>query len=124
PCWLASDPSRDCSGSPRGSQGVAGRGKTILHPSSTAIPETAYRIAALHHPAWERCTPFARSLMARNAMVILGEDFSTPARFVIYWRDPVLECGGTLHALRTPSPTGSLLFESRTRSVSGSSYGV
>ena len=60
----------------------------------------AYRIAAYHHPAWERLSPGVRALMARNVHVLLGSDLRSPAAFFACWTPGGEVVGGTGHAIR------------------------
>lgn len=60
----------------------------------------AYRIAAYHHPAWERLSPGVRALMARNVHVLLGADLGGPAAFFLCWTPGGEVVGGTGHAIR------------------------
>ncbi len=62
----------------------------------TITPE-ALQLAADHHPAWNRCTPAARKLHARNGYQVLGQDLNTPSSFVLCWHDGT---GGTMQAVR------------------------
>lgn len=50
--------------------------------------------ASKYHPAWDRCSPGARKLHARN-MLIINE-----ANFVICWTPDGKDTGGTGQALR------------------------
>lgn len=79
-----------------------------FEPGSVGImpsPE-AFALAEEYHPAWDRCSPFARALHARNGHQVLGQDLATPARFVVCWtHDGSLDgtggnTGGTGQALR------------------------
>jgi hypothetical protein len=45
----------------------------------------ALAIAASHHPAWERCSPVARQLLARNVFQILGPDLQAPVEDVLFF---------------------------------------
>lgn len=45
----------------------------------------AMTIAAKFHPAWDRCSQFAKKLHERNAFQILGIDLKTPSKFLICW---------------------------------------
>jgi hypothetical protein len=66
----------------------------------------AYRLAARHHPAWERLNARARALHARNAHQVLGARLDTPTALIVCWtadgsldgRQPA--AGGTGQALR------------------------
>lgn len=62
--------------------------------------EDAELVAEEAHPAWERCTPGARKLLARNVYQILGDDLHTPVDFVIGWTDAGRGQGGTGQAYR------------------------
>lgn len=57
--------------------------RKIFRPR-TACKE-ALALAESFHPAWRSCTEFAKRLHGRNAMIILGEDLTTPAKFVVCW---------------------------------------
>lgn len=58
----------------------------------------AYELAATLHPAWDRLTPGARSLHARNTHQILGEDLNTPSDFTVCWTPDGAEKEGRLSA--------------------------
>jgi len=45
----------------------------------------AIKIASDFHPAWNRCSEYARKLHGRNSFQILGDKLDTPASFVICW---------------------------------------
>jgi len=69
--------------------------------SSTLLPTPeAYALAAKHHPAWDRCSPGARSLHARNCHQVLGLDLATPVEFVCCWTKDGRASGGTGQAIR------------------------
>lgn len=59
----------------------------------------AYRMAAQIHPAWSRCTSFARKAHARNIHQVLGEDLKTPSEFLICWTRGGVATGGTATAI-------------------------
>jgi hypothetical protein len=75
---------------------------------------SAYRIAAGHHPAWDCCKPFVRSLHARNVHQVLGQNPDHPVLScaVMCWTpDGSLDgrgprCGGTGQALRVAAAYG------------------
>lgn len=50
--------------------------------------QDAYDIAKSIHPAWERCSPFAKLLHGRNPYQVLGEDLQTPSEFVALYAKP------------------------------------
>lgn len=62
--------------------------------------EAAYDLARQFHPAWERCSPAARKLHARNMHQILGPDLDDPVAFVACWTRDGTGAGGTGQALR------------------------
>lgn len=71
-----------------------------------SISSQALTVAMSAHPAWDRCTDFARKAHARNSYQVLGEDLKTPTRFVVCWTPDgatnELECtnaGGTRTAI-------------------------
>lgn len=55
------------------------------HPSARTPSADAFRLAAMHHPGWRSCSPFARALHARNGHQVLGADLCTPVAFVACW---------------------------------------
>lgn len=56
--------------------------------------------AARYHPAWDRCDAYARSLHARNSLVMLGDRLDHPVSFVVCWTPGAAVTGGTGQALR------------------------
>ena len=50
-----------------------------------AIPQEAYTIAEGIHPGWQYLSPAAKTMMARNAMQILGPELNSPSSFVVCW---------------------------------------
>lgn len=69
---------------------------------ASALPSfsEALKTVDKYHPAPSRLSAFARKLMARNAMQILGPDLQTPSSFVIAWTPGGKLEGGTAQALR------------------------
>ena len=53
-----------------------------------------------YHPMPTRLAPFARRLMARNAMQVLGPDLDDPVSFVVCWTPGGEVVGGTSQAIR------------------------
>jgi len=47
--------------------------------------DQALAIASSHHPAWHRCSPVARQLLARNVYQILGRDLQSPVEDVLFF---------------------------------------
>ena len=60
----------------------------------------AFEVAAHFHPAWDRCSPAARKLHARNVHQILGYDLNTKSEFVMCWTKDGKASGGTGQAIR------------------------
>lgn len=60
------------------------------------------RIAATVHPAWSRCSPYARALHARNVAILIGAEPSEPdpVRAVVCWTPGAALVGGTAMAIR------------------------
>lgn len=57
-------------------------------------------IAEYFHPAWNKCSPAAKKLHARNVNQILGKDLDTPSKMVICWTPNGKAGGGTGQAIR------------------------
>lgn len=64
------------------------------------IPDKAFELAGLVHPAWEKLSEGARKLHARNCMQVLGPNLDDPSRMVICWTDGGKMVGGTRTALK------------------------
>lgn len=60
----------------------------------------AYEIAERVHPAWSRCSSFAKKLHARNTHQVLGPHCDDPVEFVICWTPPDGTRSGTDQAVR------------------------
>lgn len=107
-------------GQPKGADGAFEYGvhnsanKVIYKPAhwhyqkgDPVILEEAYMIAAKHHPAWDKLSPFVKNLMARNVHAALGDDLNSPSEFVICWtpdgmnniKPRTIQSGGTGHTL-------------------------
>jgi len=84
---------------------VAGAGGYI---DSTQLPawQQALETVARYHPAPDRLSPFARNLMARNAMQILGPNMDRPADLVVAYTPGGVVQGGTGQALRMAGSLG------------------
>ena len=88
----------------RGCDRAGGRKEIVLpwpgfdgHPSPLCTVSAAMLdLAERHHPAWERCRPAARTLLARNGCQVLGPDLATPSRVVIGWAPGGEPVGGTV----------------------------
>ena len=65
--------------------------------------EESENIASIFHPAWERCSDYAKKLHGRNSFQVLGENLKTPSEFLICWtkdgckthNDRNIKTGGT-----------------------------
>lgn len=57
-------------------------------------------LAKKYHPAWNRCSPTARLMHARNCNIILGTHLAQPVDFIVCWTPDGLITGGTGQALR------------------------
>lgn len=68
--------------------------------SSLPAFSQALKTVDKYHPAPHRLSNFARKLMARNAMQVLGPDLKTPSSFVIAWTPGGRLEGGTSQAIR------------------------
>lgn len=62
--------------------------------------QQALQTVNLYHPAPDKLTSFAKSLMARNAMQVLGGTMNTPSKMVVAWTPGGEVTGGTGQALR------------------------
>lgn len=71
-----------------------GRNMAFMEPSPIQ-----WGLAQKYHPAWDRCSPAAQRLLARNVPIILGEFFEDPVTCVITWLPTPTYQGGTRHAL-------------------------
>ncbi len=57
--------------------------KQIFHAKDAT--QAAMSIASLLHPAWNRCSAFAKKLHGRNAFQVLGSALNDPSEFLICW---------------------------------------
>jgi len=53
----------------------------LAHDATAAAME----IAARFHPAWHRCSDYAKQLHGRNAFQVLGFSLDSPSKFLICW---------------------------------------
>ena len=63
----------------------------------------AEAIAGQFHPAWNRCSPYAKKLHGRNAFQILGINLNEPSQYCICWTPD----GCISHATRTIKTGGT-----------------
>lgn len=59
--------------------------KDIYYAKDAQGDKDAARIAEEHHPAWNRCSPYAKMLHTRNVYQILGKELDKPSKFVVCW---------------------------------------
>lgn len=79
----------------------AGLDKHIFY-AKDSTPQ-AEAIAARFHPAWNRCSMFAKRLHGRNSFQVLGPELNVPSEFLICWTpdgcknhvDRTIHTGGT-----------------------------
>lgn len=69
------------------------RMKQIFRPQD-ATP-ASIELASRYHPNWKACSEFVRKLHARNALILLGKNLSSPVQFVICWTPEGAITGGT-----------------------------
>jgi hypothetical protein len=69
---------------------------------ATRLPHWQQAIATVNqfHPAPGKLSEFARNLMARNAMQVLGQNMNQPAKMIVAWTPGGQITGGTGQALR------------------------
>ena len=66
--------------------------------------------AKMFHPAWDRCSGYARRLHARNSIIMLGPKLDDPVDMVICWTPNGEITGGTGQALRIAKTEGIPVF--------------
>jgi hypothetical protein len=77
-----------------------------LYTADSDIPDWAFTQAAQFHPAWDRCSDYARRLHARNSLILFGvngPDDPEPRNrvsHIICWTPNAAITGGTGQALR------------------------
>ena len=78
----------------------------------------AMAIAGGLHPAWDRCSQYAKRLHGRNAFQVLGLELDQPSKFLICWTPDgceshasrTYETGGTGTAISIASEHGVPVF--------------
>lgn len=103
---LASRGHHGRSGGARGADGAFEQGFTTApyllrsyHANEGDRPD-CLALAARFHPAWDRCSPYARLLHARNGLILLGDDLASPVDAILCWTPQGRITGGTGQALR------------------------
>lgn len=76
-----------------------------IYLARDVTPESL-EVAAEFHPAWDRCTDYAKKLMARNSFQILGRHLDNPSDFVVCWTPDGKASGGTGQAIRIANHYG------------------
>ena len=84
----------------------AGSLAAIFRPEQAT--SAALSMAASVHPAWSRCSDYAKRLHARNCFQVLGLSLDAPSQFLICWTsdgaisdaDCTIRTGGTGMAIR------------------------
>jgi hypothetical protein len=59
-----------------------------------------FNLAESLHPAWEKCSPGAKKMHARNTQQILGRNLDNPCDFVVCWTKDGKLMGGTSTSIR------------------------
>ena len=62
-------------------------GACIIQDDKSPLMQRAFERASTIHPAWERLTPAAKKLHARNVFQVLGRDLNTPSKFLVCWAE-------------------------------------
>ena len=62
--------------------------------------DEAIEMAKRFHPIYDKLSPAAKKLMARNSHQIFGKDMKTPVEFVVCWTKDGKATGGTGQALK------------------------
>jgi hypothetical protein len=64
------------------------------------VDNEALSIAKQIHPAWERCSSYAKLLHGRNVYQVLGQNLNVRSKFIICWTKNGILTGGTATAIR------------------------
>lgn len=76
----------------------AGNNHEIFRANDATAHAMAY--SSKLHPNWNRCSPFARKLHGRNAMIVLGKQLDKPVKFVMCYTTDGRLAGGTAQGIR------------------------
>ena len=71
------------------------------------VAARATRLASEAHPRWDRCSPYARKLHARNAAIVLGGKLDDRVDAVVCWTPHGAVAGGTGLAMRLARDRGA-----------------
>ena len=84
----------------------AGIGRSEIYLAEDATPE-AMDIAKRFHPAWDRCSFYAKRLHGRNSFQVLRRSLDQPSSFLVCW-----------------TPDGCISHGSRTRQTGGTGTAI
>ncbi len=92
------------SGGAQGADSAFERGADLVYgPKEIYRPDqankAAFDMAATVHPAWHRCSDFAKKLHARNCFQVLGYGLNSPSSFLVCWTLNGGDIGGTRTAI-------------------------
>lgn len=90
------------------------RSKPGIHDYPAELWTEASQIAGSLHPAWHRCSGYAKGLHTRNVFQVLGQDLKTPSEFLLCWTPDAAkseatctrDTGGTATAIRLADRQG------------------
>lgn len=74
-------------------------GKKEIFLADDATPDSM-KHAAEFHPNWNRLSPYAKKLHARNSLIVLGRGLNDPVGIIVCWTPKGCKIGGTAQALR------------------------
>jgi hypothetical protein len=82
----------------------------FLESFNAQIILEAREIAKKYHPNWTGLSGSAKNLMTRNTFQILGQNLSTPSKFIVCWTQGGNIKGGTGQAMRIAKDLGIPIF--------------
>lgn len=103
---LAAAGHRGTSGGAPGADSAFEEGFRSVNPallrsySAADATPAALDLAARYHPAWGRCSDYAKRLHARNGLIALGDALCQPVDAILCWTPGGRVTGGTGQALR------------------------
>ncbi len=74
------------------------------------IPAQAMERAQAIHPAWHRCSDFAKKAHARNVLQVFGERLDEPSSMLVCWTEGGVPKGGTRTAILLAEQAGVPVF--------------
>ena len=69
-----------------------------VYTANDATPESM-KMASEIHPAWDRCSEYAKKLHGRNCFQVLGKNLNSPSSFLICWTPNGKVKGGSATAI-------------------------